>query len=98
MGMLPPDQAAPEFIGKDRDMLRMIALIAALLIVGIPADGFAKSKSRSGGNNENDACFSSVRRFCRGVGSDQMSVLACLQQNRSKISPGCRKVLESHGV
>jgi hypothetical protein len=45
-----------------------------------------------------DACARDVSRFCRAQMNDgDMVVLACLQQNRSKISKGCQQVLASHG-
>jgi hypothetical protein len=39
-----------------------------------------------------------VQRFCRKL-MDQgdFTILACLKENRSKLSPACRYVLVSHG-
>jgi hypothetical protein len=47
---------------------------------------------------EHDACARDVARFCRSVmnNGDQM-VLACLQQNRQRLSHACGKVLTEHG-
>ena len=45
-----------------------------------------------------DACARDVSRFCRAQMNDgDMVVLACLQQNRSRISKACQAVLASHG-
>ena len=45
-----------------------------------------------------DACARDVSRFCRAEMNDgDMVVLACLQQNRARISKGCQQVLVSHG-
>jgi hypothetical protein len=45
-----------------------------------------------------DACARDVVRHCRAVMNDgDMAVLACLKQNRSRISKGCEKVLVEHG-
>ena len=45
-----------------------------------------------------DACARDVSRFCRAQMNDgDMVVLACLQQNRARISKGCQQVLASHG-
>jgi len=84
-------------------MLRIATLITVMLVTGMPTDSFAKSRRTSSetagpGSNDNAACASSARRFCKAEGADQMAVLACLQRNRSKISASCRKVLEGHGV
>jgi hypothetical protein len=43
------------------------------------------------------ACEGDVRRFCQHAIPDNMRVLACLQQNRPRISVACRRVLEKYG-
>jgi hypothetical protein len=48
--------------------------------------------------HEHDACARDVARFCRAVmNNGDSAVLACLQQNRARISRGCNKVLTEHG-
>ncbi|MGT2436706.1 cysteine rich repeat-containing protein [Bradyrhizobium betae] len=45
-----------------------------------------------------DACARDVTRFCRAVmNNGDGAVLACLKQNRAKLSKGCEKVLTDHG-
>jgi hypothetical protein len=45
-----------------------------------------------------DACARDVTRFCRARISDgDQVVLACLQQNRARLSKACAKVLTDHG-
>jgi hypothetical protein len=45
-----------------------------------------------------DACARDVTRFCRAHMNDgDMVVLACLKQNRARLSRGCQQVLISHG-
>jgi len=45
-----------------------------------------------------DACARDVTRFCRPVmNNGDQAVLACLKQNRARISRGCDAVLTSHG-
>jgi hypothetical protein len=45
-----------------------------------------------------DACARDVSRFCRAVmNNGDGAVLACLKQNRSRLSKGCDKVLTDHG-
>ena len=45
-----------------------------------------------------DACARDVSRFCRAQMNDgDMVVLACLKQNRTRISKACQQVLTSHG-
>ena len=45
-----------------------------------------------------DACARDVSRFCRAVmNNGDGAVLACLKQNRTRLSKGCDKVLTEHG-
>ena len=65
-----------------------------LLIVPLVLIASAASAQRQG----QDACARDVSRHCRAVmnGGDSV-VLACLQQNRARISKACQKVLADHG-
>ncbi len=65
--------------------------LAALLLAATAA--FAQSGTPA----ERRACDADARRFCRDVLGIEMLVLACLQENRSRISGACRKVLTDHG-
>ncbi|MGV7218483.1 hypothetical protein [Bradyrhizobium sp. UFLA05-112] len=45
-----------------------------------------------------DACARDVSRFCRSVmNNGDSAVLACLKQNRTRLSKACDKVLTEHG-
>ena len=45
-----------------------------------------------------DACARDVSRFCRAQMNDgDQIVLACLKQNRARLSKACGKVLADHG-
>ena len=45
-----------------------------------------------------DACARDVSRFCRAQMNDgDQIVLACLQQNRARISKACQQTLAAHG-
>ena len=54
--------------------------------------------ARSGTEQEQQACTRDVQRFCRAL-MDQgdFTILACLKENRPKLSLACRNVLISHG-
>ena len=44
-----------------------------------------------------DACARDVSRFCRAqINDGDQIVLACLKQNRAKLSKACAKVLTDH--
>ena len=45
-----------------------------------------------------DACARDASRFCRAHLNDgDMVVLACLQQNRARLSKGCQATLAANG-
>ena len=45
-----------------------------------------------------DACARDVARHCRAVMNDgDQVVLACLKQNRARLSRACEKILTEHG-
>jgi hypothetical protein len=54
--------------------------------------------ARGGTEQEQQACTRDVERFCRKlVDQGDFTILACLKDNRPKLSPACRYVLVSHG-
>jgi len=68
----------------------MIRLLLALPFVVFASAAFAQQG--------HDACARDVSRFCRAyMDQGDMAVLACLKQNRARISRGCDAVLTSHG-
>jgi len=72
-----------------------LALI--LLSLSICTNAIAQQQ-RSGTPDEQKACSRDVQRFCRSViDQGDLTVLACLQQNRSKLTKACAQVLTNHG-
>jgi hypothetical protein len=68
----------------------------ALLLVSVPVSTGALA--HSGSDQEQQACSRDVERFCRKlVDRGDFTVLACLKENRPKLSAACRYVLVSHG-
>ena len=70
----------------------------ALTLLSVSVSTGAIAQQRSGTPDEQKACSRDVSRFCRTV-MDQgdFTVLACLQQNRAKLTKGCSQVLTNHG-
>ena len=68
----------------------MTRFLFALPLVLIASNAFAQQG--------HDACARDVSRFCRAYmqQGDQI-VLACLKQNRARLSKACDKVLTDHG-
>ncbi|MBI5322617.1 hypothetical protein [Bradyrhizobium sp.] len=68
-------------------------MIRFLLVVSFVAIA-AGSASAQG----QDACARDASRFCRAhLNAGDMVVLACLQQNRARLSKACQATLASHG-
>jgi len=76
--------------------MRKFFLAVFLLSTTVSSGAFAQQ--RSGTPDEQKACSRDVQRFCRPViDQGDFTILACLQQNRPKISSACDQVLKSHG-
>ena len=78
--------------------MRKFFLALALLSLSVSTGAFAAAAQRSGTPEEQKACARDVQRFCRPViDQGDFTILACLQQNRPKISQACDQVLKNHG-
>lgn len=79
-------------------LLSFGSTVAMTQVRGQPPGGQVQGQPHSGTEAEHRACARDVSRFCRAV-MDQgdFAVLACLQQNRRKISKACNQVLANHG-
>jgi hypothetical protein len=78
-----------------------IALAALALVAWAPPSNAQRPlipfPGSQGTPEEQAACRPDARRLCRELVGNDMAVLACFQQNRAKLSPACRAVLERHG-
>ena len=69
-----------------------------LLSLSLSTSAFAQQQQRSGTPEEQAACSRDVQRYCRSViNQGDLTVLACLQQNRPKLSKACEQVLKNNG-
>jgi len=75
----------------------MPRFLVALALLLVPMSTGAVAQQRSGTEQEQKACARDVSRHCRKV-MDQgdFVVLACLKENRQKLSAACNQVLVSH--
>jgi len=77
-------------------MLRCVPVFAALALFTLPTLTFAQQK-RAGTAEEQKACTRDVQRFGRPVmNQGDFTILACLKENRPKISVACDQVLKNH--
>jgi hypothetical protein len=72
--------------------------VSTVAISTVATSTAAVAQQRSGTSEEQAACSRDVTRHCRSViDQGDFAVLACLQQNRPKISKACDQVLKNHG-
>jgi len=72
--------------------------LLVLTLSSLTTVAFAQQQQRSGTPEEQQACTRDVQRHCRRViDQGDLTVLACLQENRAKISKACDQVLKNHG-
>jgi hypothetical protein len=75
--------------GGQPNMARILFIIPLLLTASA-----ASAQQQKGA----DGCARDVTRHCRAVMNDgDMAVLACLKQNRARLTKACEKVLTDHG-
>jgi Spy/CpxP family protein refolding chaperone len=78
--------------------MRKIVLALSLLSLAASTSAFAQqAPARSGTAEEQEACTRDVQKFCRPViDQGDFTILACLKENRAKISQACDQVLKNH--
>jgi len=70
----------------------------ALLSLSFTTFSTAAFAEHGGTPEEQKACTRDVQRHCRAViDQGDLPILACLKQNREKLSATCADVLKSHG-
>ena len=69
-----------------------LALALALFVTSVPV------ALAQGTPQERQACTRDAQRLCRHDLGNDGAVQGCLQTHRAKLSVGCRKVFESHGM
>ncbi|MFZ2156681.1 hypothetical protein KMZ68_09700 [Bradyrhizobium sediminis] len=77
--------------------MRKFFFALTLLSVSVSTGAIAQQQ-RSGTAEEQAACSRDVQRYCRPViDQGDFTILACLQQNRPKLTAACNQVLKNHG-
>lgn len=80
--------------------MRKFSLALILLSLSVATGAIAETPpaQRSGTPEEQAACSRDVQRYCRPViDQGDFTILACLQQNRPKLTKACELVLKDHG-
>lgn len=77
--------------------MRKHLLALALSSLAFSTASYADNGGR-GTPEEQKACTRDVQKHCRAViDQGDFTVLACLKENRAKISQACNQVLKIHG-
>ena len=72
----------------------MTKILFVIPLILMASSASAQAQQKEG----HDACARDVSRFCRAQMQDgDQIILACLKQNRAKISKACQEKLASHG-
>jgi hypothetical protein len=77
--------------------MRKYLFALALSSLAFSTVSYADNGGR-GTAEEQKACTRDVQKHCRAViDQGDFTVLACLKENRAKISQACNQVLKTHG-
>ena len=75
----------------------MRKLLVALTLLSASLSTAAFAQAGRGTDAEQKACPRDVQKFCRPViDQGDFTILACLKENRAKISQACDQVLKTH--
>ena len=76
----------------------MRKLLVALTLLSTLSTTAAFAQAGRGTDAEQKACTRDVQKFCRPViDQGDFTILACLKENRPKISAACNQVLKNNG-
>lgn len=76
-------------------MSGLILLAGALFAAPVAAQQPAAQQATPAQRAAARACMPDVRALCSGVQRGEGRILACLQQNRERVSPACRNAMAS---
>jgi hypothetical protein len=72
--------------------------LLALALTSLAFSTVANADDGRGTPEEQKACTRDVEKHCRAViNQGDFTILACLKENRAKISSACDQVLKAHG-
>ena len=75
----------------------MRKLLVALTLLSASVSTVAFAQQGRGTESEQKACTRDVQKYCRPViDQGDFTILACLKENRAKISQACDLVLKTH--
>jgi hypothetical protein len=69
-------------------------LIAAAVLATFASPGLAQG---TGAGPVGQQCSKDIKTFCAGLRHGSAEIRACLEANRQKVSPACRRALDGTG-
>jgi hypothetical protein len=70
-------------------------LLSLAMLLSLSTETFAQ---HAGTDQDEKACIPDVQRLCRKwMDQGDLTILACLKENRTRLHPACRDVLIRHG-
>jgi hypothetical protein len=83
-------------ISEEQQMSRIVLIAMSVLVLGY---GTARADTGNGTPQERKACARDASRFCREqLAAGDNAVQQCLQQNRERLGPACRKAFQDQGM
>src|SRR6516165_12392777 len=84
-------------MGAHRIMLRFIPELSVGILLAVGSMQAASAEEYRGTMEQQMACTPDVWRLCGDQIPNVGRIVACLQQNTPRLSPGCRAALEAGG-
>lgn len=77
-----------------RIALTTAAMLAPMALTASTA-AFAEITTDTVRQRAEQACYDDATRLCNDAIPDEAKITACMARNRSKLSPGCRKIFDA---
>lgn len=81
---------------RRNSLISATALAAMIVIVSVASPGISVAQP-AGPGPVSRVCSSDIQKFCRGLRHGRAEVRSCLEDNRNRVSPACRRALDATG-
>lgn len=79
-----------------KSLVSATALAAMIMVVSVTSPGVSIAQPAGPGPVARE-CNSDIQKFCRGLRHRTAEVRSCLESNRDRVSPACRRALDTTG-
>ena len=81
---------------RSNSLVSATALVAMIMVVSVTSPGISVAQP-AGRGPVTKVCNSDIQKFCRGLRHGTAEVRSCLEDNRYRVSPACRRALDTTG-